>query len=86
LEQEQEITKNGQTYTVVNYIYNINNVQANHTISVICMSTSNTYIKLDDRYVRVEHIWKKVSGSWVEQENNLIDVLTAAGNIVVYNT
>ena len=83
---EQEITKNGQTYTVVNYIYNINNVQANHTISVICMSTSNTYIKLDDRYIRVEHSWKKVSGSWVEQENNIVDVLTALNNIVIYSS
>lgn len=82
---EQEITKDSTTYTVVNYIYHINNIQGNHNISVICMSTSNTYIKLDDRYVRVEHIWKKVNGSWVEQENNIIDVLTALGNIVIYS-
>ena len=83
---EQEMTKDGETYTVVNYIYNISDVQANHTISVACVSTSNNYIKVDDRWTRVEHIFKKINNVWVEQENNLIDALSAAGNIVFYNT
>lgn len=83
---EHEMTKDGETYTVVNYIYNINNVQGNHTISVSCVSTSNNYIKIDDRWTRVEHIFKKVNNVWVEQENNLIDALSAAGNIIFYNT
>lgn len=65
---EQEMTKDGETYTVVNYIYNINDVQGNHTISVSCVSTSNNYIKIDDRWTRVEHIFKKVNNVWVEQD------------------
>ena len=82
---EQEMTKEGETYTVVNYIYNITNVQANHTISVACVSTSNNYIKIDDRWTRVEHIFKKVNNVWVEQENNLENALTESGNIYFYH-
>lgn len=82
---EQEMTKDGETYTVVNYIYNITNVQANHTISASCVSTSNNYIKVDDRWTRVEHIFKKVNNVWVEQINNLENALTESGNIYFYH-
>lgn len=82
---EQEMTKDGETYTVVNYIYNITNVQANHTISVSCVSTSNNYIKIDDRWTRVEHIFKKVNSEWVELINNLENALTESGNIYFYH-
>lgn len=83
---EQEVTKDGNTYTVVNYIYKINNVQSNHTISVVCMSTSNIYAKIDDRWSRIEHVFKKISGVWVEQDLNIVNTLTAAENIIIYKT
>lgn len=83
---EHEMTKDGETYTVVNYIYNITNVQANHTISVSCVSTSNNYIKIDDRWTRVEHVFMKINGEWAEQENNISNVLAGISNIVMFNS
>lgn len=83
---EHEMTKDGETYTVVNYIYNINNVQGNHTISVSCVSTSSNYIKVDDRWTHVEHVFMKINGEWVEQENNIINILSEMANIVMFNS
>jgi hypothetical protein len=67
--KEEEITKDGETYTVVNYVYNLTNIQATHTIEVVCSPSSALYIKISGAYVLAEKVYKKVSGSWVEQTN-----------------
>ncbi len=69
--KEEEVTKDGQTYTVVNYIYSLSNIQATHTIEVVCSSTSAIYIKINGQYVQAEKVFRKISGQWVEQTNYL---------------
>lgn len=81
---EQEITKDGNTYTVVNYVYQISNVQATHNINVVCSTTSNTYIKLDDRWATINHIYKKINGAWVVQ-SNIESTLSSIGGLIIFN-
>ena len=70
----QEVTKNGITYNVVNYIYRISNVQAAHTIEVDCHASIRMYIKLGGNFVQASKVYKKVSGTWVETSiEGLID-------------
>ena len=75
--KEEEITKNGQTITVVNYIYSLSNIQATHNL-VITAGSSGTppvYLKVSGSWVQANKIYKKVNGSWVEQTSydNLFD-------------
>lgn len=83
---EYEITKNNETYTVVNYIYNINNVQGNHTIYVSCYSTNNTYVKLNNNWTLVKNVFMKINGEWVEQKNDIDNILSEMTNIVMFNS
>lgn len=62
--KEEEITKNGSTYTVVNYIYKISNVQATHNIVVTCQSSSALYLKITGSFTEVRTPFVKVSGAW----------------------
>lgn len=81
---EQQVTKDGNTYTVVNYTYSLTNVQSNHNIVINCIPTVLSYIKLDDRWVNISQIYKKSSGSWVEQ-NSIIQALTNINNLIIFN-
>ena len=73
--KEEEVTKDGQTYTVVNYIYSLSNIQATHTIEVVCSSNASIFIKVNGSYLRMSKVFKKISGAWVEQTDftNLFD-------------
>lgn len=81
---EQEITKDGNTYTVVNYVYQISNVQALHNINVVCSTTSNTYIKLDDRWTTINRVYKKINGTWVIQ-SDIESTLSSIGGLIIFN-
>lgn len=72
---EEEITKDGNTYTVVNYVYSISNIQATHTIEVVCVPNQSMYIKVNGSWVMVTHVYQKVSGAWTQISG---DDLTAA--------
>lgn len=61
---ETEVTKDGKTITVVNYIYNISNVQATHDIAVTCQSVSTLYLKISGAFTEVRKAFIKVSGTW----------------------
>lgn len=65
--KEEEITKDGNTYTVVNYIYKLNNIQATHNIVVQCSAANSLYIKINGSWVQATKVYKKISGTWVEQ-------------------
>ena len=69
---EQEITKEGVTYTVVNYVYELTNVQLNHNISVTCTPTSSLYYKQDDRWNSITKLYIKDTNEWSEQSNPFI--------------
>ena len=82
---EQEVTKDGNTYTVVNYIYTISNVQSNHNIYVTCNPTSLVYIKLDDRWALVNALYEKVNGVWVEETGSISAALSSSNKIFFFN-
>lgn len=63
---EQEITKDGDTYTVVNYSYLISNIQTTHNIVVTCTGGSVIYTKVNNQWIQVDKIYKKINGSWQE--------------------
>lgn len=65
--KEEEITKEGNTYTVVNYIYKLNNIQGAHNIVVQCSATNTLYIKINGSWVQATKVYMKISGAWVEQ-------------------
>ncbi len=65
--KEEEITKNGNTYTVVNYIYRLSNIQATHNI-VVQASTNNPF------YIRVGNSWVKASKVYIRSGNQWSEV------------
>lgn len=70
--KEEQITKEGVTTTVVNYIYTISNIQATHNIIVSCSANESLYIKISGAYVRVSKIWKKADDRWNEVAVNTL--------------
>lgn len=72
--KEEQITKEGNTYTVVNYVYRLTNIQAVHNIIVQCTSSAAMYIKLNGNWDRISKIYKKINDRWEEvQINSLTD-------------
>lgn len=63
---EKEITKDGSTYTVVNYIYELSNVSGNHTIYVECQRPSSLYIKVSGSWETPAKVYTKKSNHWIE--------------------
>lgn len=45
--KEEEVTKDGNTYTVINYIYKLSNIQATHDIIVHCLTDRLLYVKIN---------------------------------------
>ena len=83
---EQEITKEGNTYTVVNYTYSLSNIQANHNIVINCTPSVVSYIKIDNRWVSINQIYKKESNVWVEYEvSDFHTMLSSINNIIIKN-
>ena len=67
--KEEEITKEGVTTTVVNYIYTLNNIAATHSIVVSCFGSGGVYVKVSGSWVMVSKIYKKQNNAWVEQSD-----------------
>lgn len=81
---EQEITKDGSTYTVINYTYKITNVQATHNVIITCTPAVSNYIKLHDRWSLITKVYKKIGGTWVQQTDSLEDIIENIGNKIIY--
>lgn len=64
--KEEQVTKDGNTYTVVNFIYTLNNIQATHNIVVICTASESLHLKVNNSWVRVSKIYKKINNVWIE--------------------
>lgn len=80
---ETDITKEGITSTIVNYIYNISNVQATHDIVVTCQSSSALYIKIAGAFTEVRKAFIKVSGTWRMADDPT--TLFESNKIYIYN-
>ena len=71
LEYESAQDKYGNT--IVNYIYKLTNITAEHTLTISCSSggeQSKIYIKINGTWTQFSKVYKKVNGSWVEQNNS----------------
>jgi len=66
---ETEVTKDGQTITVVNYVYNISNVQETHDIVVSCLSNKLLYIKISGSWIEARRVYVKTNGRWSETQD-----------------
>ena len=64
--KEEQVTKEGNTYTVVNFIYTLNNIQATHNIVVICTPNESLHMKINGSWVQVTKIYKKINNVWTE--------------------
>ena len=71
VKKEEQVQKDGQTITVVNYIYTLNNVQTGHTLLVSSTQTTISYVKVGGSWVPLTAIYKKVDGRWQQQEPSL---------------
>ena len=67
LVREEGQDKSGNT--VVNYIYEINNISAAHEIVVSCISGDGPriYLKINNTWRTYSKVYKKINGSWIEQ-------------------
>ena len=84
IRKEISVEKEGQTIVMVNYIYNIDNIQGNHTLFVSSLSHGlNSYLKNnsiwnissikkkeDNRWKSINHtrIWVFENGEWIENK------------------
>lgn len=68
--KESEITKDGKTIKVINYIYTIDNIQETHNI-VIQGSKSS---KISNFKIKIDNNWKEVNESYFKLNNNIIKI------------
>lgn len=67
----ETVEKSGQTITVVNYIYTLNNIQATHNINVVCVAQTESniiYTRNGGSWSKKTNIYVKENGSWSIQE------------------
>lgn len=85
---------NRKTAIIGNFFINISSIWFKDFVDDVHKFTNwifNDYkkagypVEVDDRWTRVEHIFKKINNVWVEQENNLENVLTESGKIFFYH-
>jgi len=66
--QYEETTKDGKK--IANYIYELTNVTAAHTIAVTVGDvTQSMYFKINGSWREITAVYKKVNGSWVQQSD-----------------
>ena len=66
--QYEETTKSGTK--IANYIYELTNVTAAHTIVVTCgESSQHLYFKINGSWREATAIYKKINGNWVQQSD-----------------
>lgn len=73
--KEEEITKEGNTYTVVNYIYRLSNIQATHNIVVQAKPNNPFYVRVGDSWVKATKVYIRSGNQWseVQDYDNVID-------------
>ena len=70
LVREEGQDKSGNT--VINYIYEINNISTAHEIIVSCSTSGGPkiYLKINDTWRIYSKVYKKINGSWIEQSSS----------------
>jgi len=67
LQYEEATDKQGKK--VANYIYELTNITATHTITVTCAPRAVLYARVSGPWQQFSKAYIKVSGTWVEQED-----------------
>lgn len=65
LQYEEATDKSGKK--IVNYVYELTNVTAQHTIVVKCGISQHLFFKVSGSWREANKVYKKVNGSWVIQ-------------------
>lgn len=81
--KEVEIEKSGQTKTVVNYIYSLNNINATHNIVVSEIANPELFIKQNNSWISVSKVYIKHGNEW-EIQNDYNTIFTN-GKIYINN-
>ena len=70
VQKTETLEKSGQTITVVNYIYTLNNIQATHNINVVCVAQESNiiYTRQGGSWSKNTNIYVKENGSWLQHE------------------
>lgn len=64
LQYEEGTDKSGNK--IVNYSYQISNINAAHNLVISCRAGAKLFIKSGGSWVGISHAYQKVNGSWVE--------------------
>lgn len=67
--KEEEITKDGNTYTVVNYIYKLSNIQATHNIVVQATANNPFYVRVGNSWVKASKVYVRSGNQWSEVQD-----------------
>lgn len=68
--------------TVTTYIYDITNIQADHTIVVSAAASGpKIYLKVNGTWIQCSNVYVKTNGSWVQQ-SNITNVFNTTANYV----
>lgn len=70
VQKTETLEKSGQTITVVNYIYTLNNIQETHNINVVCVAQESNiiYTRYGGSWSKNTNIYVKENGNWLQQE------------------
>lgn len=73
--KQETIEKDGNQYTIKNYIYTLTNIQTGHTLSVTIHGSNAIYIKQNSNWVQLVNVYQKENDRWtvVEDLESLFD-------------
>jgi hypothetical protein len=73
--KQETIEKDGNQYTIKNYIYTLTNIQTGHTLSVTIHGGNAIYIKQNSNWVQLVNVYQKENDRWtvVEDLESLFD-------------
>ena len=66
---ESQVEKDGNTITYVNYIYRLSNISSTHNLIINCVSGSTIYMKVNNSWIAISKVYKKIDDRWQEQSD-----------------
>lgn len=66
---ESQVQKDGNTITYVNYIYRLSNISSTHNLIINCVSGSTIYMKVNNSWIAISKVYKKIDDRWQEQSD-----------------
>lgn len=69
VKKQETIEKDGSTYTVVNYIYTLSNIQTGHTLNVFVQKNNSLFLKQNSNWITVYNVYIKNDNRWNAVDN-----------------